>query len=249
MAGCSLQGVWTDAEVCQACGFPTRQGEEAKYAAQKRQLVSTAGGGLEPGELPTSYGFVLRQGAVASHPDCAKVEACTVVRSVRLLLRNGATGTLTCGTEGIAFWTDDGLSLRRPYEQLESIAIGSGATQTGGGVTGTGFGLGTVVAPHFADFLNKVTTQTVAHSLINLVMSDSSVMFRTASVSQQKLELDLAPVLMRFPARCWTSSRFALPAPVGYLTRSPTTISSRWLTPAPTRPGELCWCRNRHSRY
>ncbi len=33
-------------EVCEACGFPTRQGEEARYAAQKRQLLSTAGGGL-----------------------------------------------------------------------------------------------------------------------------------------------------------------------------------------------------------
>jgi len=200
-AGCSLQGVWTDAEVCEACRFPTRQGEEAQYAAQKRQLLSTARGGLEPGELPTSYGFVLRQEGVPSDPDCAKVEGCTVVRSVRLLLRNGASGTLTCGTEGLAFWTDDDLSLRWPYEQVESIDIGSGATQTAGGSTGTGFGLGTVVAPHFADFLNKVTTQTVAHSLINLVMRESSVMFRTASASQQKLELDLGPVLKRFPAR------------------------------------------------
>ncbi len=205
-AGCSLQGVWTDAEVCEACDFPTRQGEEARYAAQKRQLLSTAGGGLEPGELPTSYGFVLRPGGVSSHPECAKVEDCTVVRSVRLLLRNGASGTLTCGTEGIAFWTDDDLSFRWPYEQVESIDIGSGATQTGakqtgGGFAGTGFGLGTVVAPHFADFLNKVTTQTVAHSLINLVMRESSVMFQTASVSQEKLERDLASVLRRFPAR------------------------------------------------
>lgn len=77
-AGCSLQGVWTDAEVCHACGFPTRQGEEAQYAAQQRRLLGTAGGGLEPGELPTSYGLVLGQGGVSSHPDCAKVEACTV---------------------------------------------------------------------------------------------------------------------------------------------------------------------------
>jgi hypothetical protein len=84
---------------------------------------------------------------------------------------------------------------------VESIDIGSGATQTGGGFTGTVFGLGTVVPPHFADFLNKATTQTVAHSLINLVMRESSVMFRTASVSQQKLELDLASVIRRFPAR------------------------------------------------
>ncbi len=123
-----------------------------------------------------------------------------MVRSVRLLLRNGASGTLTCGTEGIAFWTDDDLSFRWPYEQVESIAIGSGTTQTGGGFTATGFGLGTVVAPHFADFLNKVTTQTVVHSLVHLVMRESSVLFRTASVSQQKLELDLASVLRRFPA-------------------------------------------------
>ena len=124
-----------------------------------------------------------------------------MVRSARLLLRNGAGGTLTFGTEGIAFWTDDDLSLRWPYGQVESIDIGSGAIQTGGGFTGTGFGLGTVAAPHFAGFLNKMTTQTVAHSLINLVMRESSVMFRTASVSQQRLEPDLASVLKRFPAR------------------------------------------------
>ena len=120
---------------------------------------------------------------------------------MRLLLRNGASGRLTCGTEGIAFWTDDDLSLRWPYEQVESMDIGSGATQTAGGFAGTGFGPGRVVAPYFADFLTKVTTQTVAHSLINLVMRESSVMFRTASVSQQKLELDLASCLRRFPAR------------------------------------------------
>ena len=181
-AGCSLQGAWTEAEVCQACGFPTRQGEEAQYAARKRQLLSTAGGGLEPGELPTSYGLVLRQGGVPS---------------IGLLLREGASGTLTYGTEGVAFWTDDGLSLRWPYERVVSIAFGSGATQTGGGFSGTGFGLGAVIGPQFAGFLNKVTTQMVAHSLIHLVMQDSSVMFRTASVPQQKLELDLAPALRR----------------------------------------------------
>ena len=196
-AGCSLQGAWTEAEVCQACGFPTRQGEEAQYAARKRQLLSTAGGGLEPGELPASYGLVLRQGGVLSDPECGKVDACTVARSIGLLLREGASGTLTYGTEGVAFWTDDGLSLRWPYEQVVSIAFGSGATQTGGGFSGTGFGLGAVIGPQFAGFLNKVTTQMVAHSLIHLVMQDSSVMFRTASVPQQRLELDLAPALKR----------------------------------------------------
>jgi hypothetical protein len=196
-AGCSLQGAWTEVEVCEACGFPTRQGEEAQYAARKRQLLSTAGGGLEPGELPASYGLVLRQGGVLSHPECGKVDACTVARSIGLLLREGASGTLTYGTEGVAFWTDDGLSLRWPYEQVVSIAFGSGATQTGGGFSGTGFGLGAVVGPQFAGFLNKVTTQMVAHSLIHLVMQDSSVMFRTASVPQQRLELDLAPALKR----------------------------------------------------
>jgi len=200
-AGCSLQGAWTDAEVCQTCGFPTRQGEEAQYAAQKRQLLSTAGGGLEPGELPTSYGFVLCQGGVPSHPDCAKVEARTVVRSVRSLLRNGASGILTCGTKGMAFWTDDGLSFRWPYEQVVSISLGSGATRTSGGFAGSGFGFGAVFGEQFEGFLDRMTTQTVAHSLINLVMQDSSVMFRTLSVSQQKLELDLAPALRRFAAR------------------------------------------------
>jgi len=196
-AGCSLQGAWTEAEVCPACGFPTRQGEEAKYAARKRQLLSTAGGGLGPGELPTSYGFVLREGGVPSHPECGKVEACTVVRSIGLLLREGASGTLTYGTEGLALWTDDGLSFRWPYERVMSIAIGSGATQTGGGFSGTGFGLGAVVGPQFAGFLNKVTTQMVAHSLIHLVMQDTSVMFRTAAISQPRLEADLAPAVRR----------------------------------------------------
>jgi hypothetical protein len=199
-AGCSLQGSWTDSEVCPACGFPTRQGEEAAYAANKRQLLSTAGEGLGPGELPTSYGLVLRRDGLASHPDCGKVEACMVVRTTGLLLRQGATGTITFGTEGIAFWADDGVSFRWPYGQAVSIAIGSGATQIGGGFARTGFGLGTVVAPNFAGFLNKVTTKTVAHSIINLVMRDSTVMFRTAAVSQQKLELDLAPFLKRLGA-------------------------------------------------
>jgi hypothetical protein len=200
-AGCSLQGGWTELDVCQACGFPTRQGEEAQYAAQKRQLLSTAGGGLEPGELPTSYGLVLRQGGVPSHPDCAKVEACTVVRSIRLLLRNNASGTLTCGTEGMAFWTDDGLSFRWPYEQVVSISIGSGATRANGGFAGISFGFGAVFGEQFEGFLNRMTTQTAAHSLINLVMQDSSVMFRTLSGSQQKLGLDLAPALRRVGAR------------------------------------------------
>jgi hypothetical protein len=200
-AGCSLQGSWTDADVCPACGFPTRQGEEARYAAEKRQLLNTAQGGLEPGETPTSYGFMLRQAEAPSHPGCAKVEACNVVRSVGLLLRVAASGTLTCGTEGIAFWTDDGLSFRWPYEQVVSITLGSGATQTGGGFGGSGFGLGTVIGLHFGEFLNKVTTQMVAHALISVVMRESSVMFRTASVSQQKLELDLAPALRRVAPR------------------------------------------------
>ena len=144
---------------------------------------------------------MLRDSGVPSHPDCGKVEDCTVVRSMGLLLRDGASGTLTYGTEGVAFWTDDGLSFRWPYEQVVSINFGSGATHTGGGFSGTGPGLGAVVGPHFAGFLNKVTTQTVAHCLIHLVMQGTSVMFRTASVPQQKLELALAPVLRRFPAR------------------------------------------------
>jgi hypothetical protein len=124
-----------------------------------------------------------------------------VVRSDRLLLSTGASGFLTCATEGIAFWTNDDLSFRWPYEQVESIGIGSSATQTGGALTRTGFGLGTVVAPQFADLLNKVTTQTVAHSLINLVMRESAVVFLTASISQRELELDMAFVLGPFPAR------------------------------------------------
>jgi hypothetical protein len=144
---------------------------------------------------------VLRQGGVQSPPECGKVDACTVVRSIGLLLREGASGTLTFGTEGLAFWTDDGLSLRWPYEQVASIGFGSGATQTGGGFSGTGFGLGAVVGPQFAGFLNKVTTQMVAHSLIHVVMQESSVMFRTVSVSQQRLELDLAPALRRLRGR------------------------------------------------
>jgi hypothetical protein len=200
-AGCSLQGAWTEAQVCPACGFPTRQGEEAEYAARKRQLLSTAGGGLGPGELPTSYGLVLREAGAPPYPECGKVEACTVVRSIGLLLRAGASGALTYGSEGVAFWTDDGLSLRWPYEQLVSINFGSGATQTGGGFGTSGRGLGGVVGPQLAEFLNKVTTQTVAHSLIHLVMQGTSVLLRTASVPQQKLELDLAPVLRRLPAR------------------------------------------------
>jgi hypothetical protein len=53
----------------------------------------------------------------------------------------------------------------------------------------------------FEGFLNRMTTQTAAHSLINLVMQDSSVMFRTLSGSQQKLGLDLAPALRRVGAR------------------------------------------------
>jgi hypothetical protein len=40
----------------------------------------------------------------------------------------------------------------------------------------------------------------VAHALITLVMRESSVMFRTSSVSQRKLELDLAPALRRVAA-------------------------------------------------
>ena len=195
-AGCSLQGSWTDAELCQACGFPTRQGEEAHYAAQKQRLLSTAGGGLEPGELPTSFGLGLRQGGGLSHPECAKVETCTVVRSVRLLLRKGAGGTLTCGTEGIAFWTEDDLACRWPYEQVTSISIGpGGATRSGDDFPGTPFGPGhDAVGTYFSGFLNRLTTKTVFHSLINLVMHDSSVMFRTASVPQKRLEIDSLPL-------------------------------------------------------
>ena len=101
----------------------------------------------------------------------------------------------------MAFRTDDGLSFRWPYEQLVSISFGSGATQTGGGFGTSGRGLGGVVGPQLAEFLNKVTTQTVARSLIHLVMQGTSVLLRTASVPQQKLELDLAPALRRLPAR------------------------------------------------
>jgi hypothetical protein len=144
---------------------------------------------------------VLREGGVPSHPECGKVDACTVVRSIGLLLREGASGALTYGTEGVAFWTDDGLSFRWRYEQLVSIGFGSGATQTGGGFATSGRGLGGVVGPQLAEFLNKVTTQTVAHSLVHLVMQGTSVMFRTASVPQQRLELDLAPIVGRLGAR------------------------------------------------
>ena len=154
--------------------------------------------------MPTSYGLVLRQGGVSSHPDCAKVEACTVVKSIHLQLRNGESGTITCGTEGIAFWTDDGLSCRWPYEQVVSITIGpGGAERTGDDFSGRLFGPGGdgVVGPYFAAFLKKVTTRTVVHSRISLVMRDSSAMFSTASVPQQKLELDLAPALRRVAAR------------------------------------------------
>jgi hypothetical protein len=201
-AGCTLRGVWTDDEVCQACRFPTRQGEDAQHAAQKRQLLSTTGGGLEPGELPTAYGLVVRDGQGSSHPDCSKVEACTVARSIGLPLREGESGTLTSGTEGIAFWADDGLSWRWPYERVESITIGAGgATKTGGVSSGLLSPTTGVVGPYFAGFLNKVSTRTVVHSLINVVLRDSSVMFRTASVSQQKLELDLAPALRRLAVR------------------------------------------------
>jgi len=113
------------------------------------------------------------------------------------MLRESASGTLTYGTEGVAFWTDDGLSFRWPYEQVMSIGFGSGATQTGGGFDTSGRGLGGVVGPQLAEFLNKVTTQTVAHSLVHLVMQGASVMFRTASVPQQRLEADLAPAVRR----------------------------------------------------
>jgi hypothetical protein len=77
-----------------------------------------------------------------------------------------------------------------------------GVTRTGGGFSGRVVGPGgAVVGSPFAAFLNKVTTKTVVHSLIDLVMSDCSVMFRTASVPQQKLELDLATALRRVPTR------------------------------------------------
>ncbi len=203
-AGCSLQGSWTEAEVCRECGFPTRQGEEAHYAVQKRELLSTAGGGLEPGELPTSYGFGARLAGAPPDPDCAKVEACTVVRSVGLLLRRGASGTLTFGTEGIAFWTDDGLACRWPYEQVASVTIGSGgATRTVGEFPATLFGpdRDRAVGASFAGFLDRLTAKPVAYSLINLVVRDGSVMFRTASVPQAKLGTDLAPALRRVAAR------------------------------------------------
>jgi len=201
-AGCSLQGVWTEAEVCEVCGFPTRQGDDAQYAAEKRRMLSTASRGLEPGELPTSYGFVLREG-VSSHPDCAKVAACTAVSPIHLLLPNGASGTLTCGTEGIAFWTDDGLSFRWPYKQVVSITIGPGGNKRTDGVSGLrpgGLGPNLVLGPLLTSFLNTVTTKTIVYSLISLVMRDSSVMFR-AAVPQHILELELAPALKRIAAR------------------------------------------------
>lgn len=121
-----------------------------------------------------------------------------MVSSVRSVLRNGASGTLTCGTEGIAFWTDDGLSFRWTYEQVVSITIGpGGTTETGGGIPEKFFG---PLGLGYSRFLNKVTTRTVVHSLISLVMRDGSVRFR-AAVPQQKLELDLAPALERLAAR------------------------------------------------
>jgi hypothetical protein len=85
---------------------------------------------------------------------------------------------------------------------VESITIGAGgATKTGGVSSGLLSPTTGVVGPYFAGFLNKVSTRTVVHSLINVVLRDSSVMFRTASVSQQKLELDLAPALRRLAVR------------------------------------------------
>jgi hypothetical protein len=166
-------------------------------------MLNTTSAGLEPGELPTSYGFVLRDGGVSSHPDCAKVDACTVVSPIHLVLPNGASGTLTCGTEGVAFWTDDGLSFRWPYEQVVSITVGPGGTTRTGGVSGLrsgGLGPNLVLGPVLTGLLNTVTTKAVVYSLISLVMRDSSVMFRTA-VPQHMLELDLAPALKRIAAR------------------------------------------------
>jgi hypothetical protein len=111
-----------------------------------------------------------------------------------LPLLERARGVLTSGTEGLAFWTDEGLSFRWPYDNVVSVNIGSsGETRAADSFSATGIGLGAAVGPHLAGFLNKLTTRTVAYSLIDLVMRDGSVLFRTSSVPQQRLELDLLP--------------------------------------------------------
>jgi len=196
-AGCSLQGFWTDVALCRACGFPTRDGEEAEYAVQKRLLLDTAGQGLEPGELPTSYGLVLRSSGVASHPGCGKVDACTVVTVRHLALRDGAAGTLTCGTNGLAFWTEDALSCRWPYEQIVSlIIVAGGAVEEADGPAAGGFSLDAIPA-QLARLVNKLRGYSARYSFVDVVMQDSSVTFRTSSAPAPDLEQELAPALRR----------------------------------------------------
>lgn len=113
-AGCPLQGIWTEDEICGSCSFPTRKGADAEFAVRKRSLLNSAGTTLPAGELPSSFGYAVRQArlrSLSSHPDCGRVAGCTVVGGHNLKFNPGTHGVLTCGTDGIAFWLDEGLGL------------------------------------------------------------------------------------------------------------------------------------------
>jgi hypothetical protein len=195
-AGCPRQGVWASEECCPSCGFPTRQGEEAEYAVQKRELLGTAAGGARWGERPEWYGLGTLQAGAPPHPWCARVDDCVVVSAHRMAMRAGARGTLTCGTEGVAFWLDDGLSCQWRYTDIQSIGVrDGGASRTGGLDLGRGNAFLPPEGTLLGAALNKLVSRTVVNSLVALALNQGTVTFRAIGSSAQSLGPKLAPAL------------------------------------------------------
>ena len=181
----------------------------------RRQALE--GNGLVPLPEPVLAGFgppvVAGAGAIVRHlADAGKINNCTAVGGHNLMLGAGTAGTLTCGSQGIAFWVEDGRRLMCDYDHLLNVEVGGpGVTQRGGRIMGGGFGLtGVLEGTLVATVLNKLATRTSVNTLVGVVMQDSSMTLHTSAVTPAQAMIDFAPALGRLAVRRHT--RNATPA-------------------------------------
>lgn len=132
-------------------------------------------------------------------PGSGKVDQCTVIEERQTALSSGSVGTLTCGTQGLAFWMDDGLSCRWPYHEMVSVRVAPGGIADDSGARageGTPFLISRSVL-QLARGAKKFTGRVRRYSLITLAMRECSLTLQTASVTLEQVEAALAPALGR----------------------------------------------------
>jgi hypothetical protein len=206
---CPSCGAWYRFRHCDRCGAVNQVGSGAARGGSWRCLFCRQQNSIPMfGEWPEStaaenFRELARRGLLDWHADTRLVGGFTLVGGTGLSIKGGTVCSVVTFPDAVRVVAEvgDEAQMVIPYEKLTDVELGGGATTTGGGFVGGGFGLGGAAEGMLiASALNAATRKTTVNTGMHIGSTDAEVLLHHGELTPAAIRQQMSPLFTRLEA-------------------------------------------------